>query len=249
MMKSFSLRRKKSTVVKEQKGKENPACDTTDYGYEDHLPISTKDNDIYGYGDDDGSPQSYDCTRVPQRSSMKGSNPGRRASIGACCRIHVDVFVPGGGRQRVQRRRSVDFNTKDHVEEIPRVPFDAAGEVWLQPDDFACMKMERNMLIRKMKNGDIDPWEDEETRGLEKYVDSATRRTSIDRALTVVLSEQDVQEMSGDYNDERIAKVYKRSNVGSPEKAAAQGRYDACEIQDYLRSPRTVKLMMRRMSC
>ena len=248
-----------------KKGNDSPTSSTKDlYGYGDGAPTTaatTKPNNeeedcIYGYGD--GKHHEYDRTRVPRRSSMKGSNPGRRESIGACCsssssKVEVEIHVPGKGLQRIERRRSIDFNTKGvRIEQVPKIPFEDEDKVWLQPDEFDRIKQERREMRRKMQSGDIMPWEEEETRGLEKYVDDGTSSTTKHNGWNAVFDEQEIQDMVGEYNDQKIADAYKSSTSFMQHKATVMGRSDALEVHEYLKSPRTQKLMMkqmRRLSC
>lgn len=218
------------------------------YGYGDATPVN---NNIYGYdGAEPGGERKeityeYDSTRVPRRSSLKGSNGQmpRRASMG--CTTTVEVRVRGS-RFPVQRRRSIEFNKTVEVKEVTPVPsMTDTSKVWLQPVDFAEMKQERRTLVHKVRRGEVLE-EEVDIRGLEKYVDKSSRRAK-NMAWDTVLLEQDEQELSGFYNEQRIADLYK--DVASPFKAAELAREDEAAVQEYLMSPRTTKLMMRRLSC
>lgn len=217
--------------------------------------------DLYGY--ESGSPTTakrqqehpihyYDGTRVPRRSSLKGSSEqqsgvSRRASIGCSATVVVVEVRKGGERVPVQRRRSIDFNTTVEIKEVaPVTDIVQSSELWLQPDDFEKMKTERRRIVSLHKQGKAEP--NEEMRGLEKYLDREIR-VQKNRAWDTVLLEQDEQELTGNFNDQRIADLYKRTTFKSPEKAAALGQADHEAVRDYLTSPRTTKLMMRRCSC
>lgn len=217
-----------------------------DLGYEDASPdVSNK----YGY--ENTSPihktHTYDGSRVPRRSSLKcGSFSQRRASIGSTSATIVEVRVRGE-RFPVHRRRSIDFNATVEVKEVAPVTEDAScSELWLQPEDFANMKKDRRAVVQKHKLGQAA--EDEDIRGLEKYLDRSGRVLK-NRAWDTVLLEQDEQELCGVFNDERIADLYRSTTFRSPEKAAAMALADQEAVRDYLMSPRTTKLMMRRLSC
>ncbi len=217
-----------------------------DLGYEDASPDLSN---VYDY--ENTSPvhktHTYDGTRIPRRSSLKCSAYSeRRASIGSTSTTFVEVRVRGE-RFPVHRRRSIDFNATVEVKEVVPVTEDTAcGELWLQPEDFANMKKERRYVVQKHKNGNAA--EDEDIRGLEKYLDRSGRILK-NRAWDTVLLEQDEQELSGVFNDERIADLYRSTTFRSPEKAAAMAQADQEAVRDYLLSPRTTKLMMRRLSC
>lgn len=217
-----------------------------DLGYEDAAPDVS---DPYGY--ESGSPMHrthhYDGSRMPRRSSLKsGSYSHRRASIGSTSTTLIEVRIRGE-RFPVHRRRSIDFNSTVQVKEVVPVMEDAScSELWLQPEDFAMMKKERRAVVQKHKQGEAG--EDEDIRGLEKYLDRSGRMLK-NRAWDTVLLEQDEQELSGVFNEQRIADLYRNTTFKSPEKAAEMALADHQAVQDYLMSPRTTKLMMRRLSC
>lgn len=218
-----------------------------DLGYEDAAPDVSN---AYGY--ERGSPihhqpHDYDGSRMPRRSSLKsGCYSQRRASIGSTSTTVIEVRIRGE-RFPVHRRRSIDFDSTVHVKEVVPVTEDAScSELWLQPEDFAMMKKERRAVVQKHKQGEAG--EDEDIRGLEKYLDRSGRMLK-NRAWDTVLLEQDEQELSGVFNEERIADLYRNTTFKSPEKAAEMALADREAVQDYLLSPRTTKLMMRRLSC
>jgi hypothetical protein len=236
-------------------GYEDAAPDTnnTNYGYEDAAP-----DNKYGYGDaepdnNNGKKSSvaceYDGTRVPERSALKGSSGmmPRRASMGctsgACFEVHVR-----GNRFPVQRRRSIEFSKKVQIKEVTPVPnMTDSNQIWLQQEDFAEMKKERRTLVHKVKRGEVAQ-EEADIRGLEKYLDKSIRKGKY-MAWDTVLLEQDHQELSGHYDEERIADLYKHTTNASPDKAAARAQQDEEAVKAYLLTPRTTKLMMRRLSC
>lgn len=97
--------------------------------------------------------------------------------------------------------------------------------------------------------------ENDSFRGLEKYIDKSGRRQK-NMGWDSVLLEQDTQEVSGYFDEERIAELYKQQTSESPEKALARAAQDRAEVEEYLMSPRTMKLMqrtkmtaIRRLSC
>jgi hypothetical protein len=215
--------------------------------------------DDLGYGS--GSPTTanekhtaheYDGTKVPRRSSLKlgasTSRPiSRRASVGCASTTIVEVRVRGE-RYPVQRRRSIDFDSAVEVKEVvPVTEQTERDELWCSPEDFANMKAERRSVVLKHKQGTASG-PDEDIRGLEKYLDRSGRALK-NRAWDTVLLEQDEQELNGEFNDQRIADLYRSTTFQSPEKAAEKAMEDQKAVQDYLMTPRTTKLMMRRLSC
>ena len=150
-----------------------------------------------------------------RRSSMKASTSdrnrspkrgiGRHASMGCGSTRMVEVRVRGE-RFPVQRRRSIDFAKKVEVKEV--VPItrlnEDHGEIWLQEDDFIKMKQERKTLVQKMRKGQAG---DENTRGLEKYIDKSIRQAK-HVAWDTVMMEQEEQEMAGEYDPNKLAEMY-----------------------------------------
>eukprot|EP00339_Tiarina_fusa_P013766 CAMPEP_0117007024 /NCGR_PEP_ID=MMETSP0472-20121206/7048_1 /TAXON_ID=693140 ORGANISM="Tiarina fusus, Strain LIS" /NCGR_SAMPLE_ID=MMETSP0472 /ASSEMBLY_ACC=CAM_ASM_000603 /LENGTH=428 /DNA_ID=CAMNT_0004708667 /DNA_START=308 /DNA_END=1590 /DNA_ORIENTATION=- len=204
---------------------------------------------------------------VKKKSSLAGganqggnSNDGeptrgltRRASMGSSRTTTIEVRVRGE-RFPVQRRRSINFDQRVEIKEVEPVTSlvgNNCSEIWLQEEDFAKMKQDRRNLVHKVKKsgGTLPTKETLETggmRGLEKYVDKSIRAAK-NLAWDTVLLEQDEQELSGDYNEERIADLYRHFTRESPDKAVARAKQDEQDVQDYLWSPRTTKLMLRRL--
>jgi len=208
-------------------------------------------------------------------SHREHSGPGvtRRASMGSTRTSTIEVRMRGQ-RFPVRRRRSINFDQRVEVKEVVPVTelIGHCSEIWLQDEDFAKIKQDRKTLVQNMKEQHqrrqqneqrLTPgkertlsdaktssqWSSEEMsslRGLEKYIDKSIRDVKHMGWETVML-EQDEQEMAGEYNDERLADLYKHFTRESPDKALARARQDEQEIQDYLWSPRTTKLMLRRL--
>ena len=202
------------------------------YGYEDAAPtVSIK--------------HEYDRTKVPRRSSMRQEGAPRRASIGCATAKSIEVRVRGE-RFPVVRRRSIDFARSVRVKEVtPIVKLNQnEEELWLQGEDFRQMKEERKKVVKSAIKGN----QDVDMRGLEKYIDKSIRQAK-QVAWDTVLIEQDEQELAGHFSDEKLAEVYKHYTRDSPAKAYQKAQEDKKIIEDYINTPRTQKLMMRRLSC
>jgi hypothetical protein len=225
------------------------------YGYEDAKPVlkaSIVNNSAEEFKYPTKTHHDYDGRRVPRRSSLKSgtspTGPGnleRRASMGGAA-APMEIRIRGG--VRVHRRRSIEFAKTVQIKEVTPIASlaDSCSDLWLNEEEFRQMKSERRQLVKQVKQqGGVLPTD--EFRGLEKYVDKSIRITK-NRAWDTVLLEQDEQEVTGDYNDERIADLYKHYTKASPTAAFERAQNDEQEIQDYLWSPRTTKLMMRRLS-
>lgn len=219
-------------------------------------------NSKLGYGpgspghssDSDDETNKRNPVREPRRSSLKGSRSeacaiSRRASIG-CSTTVVEVQIRGE-RFPVQRRRSIDFAKTIEIKEVEPVSSlaESMSDLWLQPEEFMAMKTERRSVVSKHKSGEANPVEreDETLRGLEKYMDRTIRRDK-NMAWDSVLFEQDEQELAGRFNPQRIADLYKNSAHRAPVRATARAKQDHDDVQEYLQSPRTTKLMLRRCS-
>jgi hypothetical protein len=216
----------------------------------------------YGYEDAPPTPHRrrayhYDASVLPRRSSLRNTNPevraARRESIGSTSTQVIEVRVRGE-RFPVERRRSIDFYPKAKVEMVTRVTdLVSEEELWLQEHEMAVMKEQRRDSVRKMKrlqkaNLPTETINEEESfRGLEKYVDKAGRGRKMD-GWDAVLWEQEQQELYGKFDDQKIADLYKKTTGPSPEKAVQLAKQDAADIESYLMTPRTTKLMMRRTS-
>jgi hypothetical protein len=224
-----------------------------------------------------GYSYNYNEHNQPPNGDLQQQQPSRQRAMRRNSAIEVRVR---GERHPVQRRRSIDFAETVHVKEVEPVKnlTEDVRQLWLQDDDFAEMKVRRRNLVKKYKEqqkhggsgfptvpnlngGSHDVYHthegnyDDSFRGLEKYVDKSARRTK-NVAWDTVLLEQDEQECSGYYDENRIAELYKFSTMESPEKALARAQQDRAAVEDYLTSPRTAKLMaktkfkaFRRVSC
>lgn len=199
---------------------------------------------------------SYDAKKQPRRSSLKGSNPDgpavRRSTMGCGSATTIEVKVRGQCVP-VVRRRSIDFARSVRVKEVTPVMAlieNEGRELWLQGDDFKQMKLERKKIVRSIINNKAEGREnkDMDLRGLEKYVDKTIRQAK-QVAWDTVFIEQDEQEMAGLYSPEKLAEVYKHYTRESPAKAVSKAEDDRKQIQDYTNTPRTKRLMMRRLSC
>lgn len=234
---------KKPSKPSRQLSMENQA----DLGYGDGAPdVANK----YGYENGTRSAvkrYQYDASRQPRRSSVKGSSGrrGRRESIGSTGGKSIEVRVRGE-RFPVVRRRSIDFARAVRVKEVtPVVKLNNnEEELWLQGEDFKQMKLERKKLVKSALRGNPST----DMRGLEKYMDKSIRQAK-QVAWDTVLIEQDEQELAGEFSPDKLAEVYKHYTRESPAKAATKAQEDHSQIQDYVNTPRTRKLMMRRLSC
>lgn len=235
---------------------EEAAPDTNKYGYEEAAPTTSEEAaPAAKYCYEEAEPTtSQQKSSVSRRSSLKSTKSmpvqRRRASMECGRTTMVEVRVRGE-RLPVQRRRSIEFDKTIQIREVkPVLELAKHDELWLQQEDFVKMKSDRRSVVKKHRLGTAQPLvnDDETIRGLEKYLDKNIRMQK-NRAWDTVLLEQDEQELAGYFNEQRIADLYRHTTDSSPEKAAARAKQDQEDVKEYLLSPRTTKLMMRRLSC
>jgi len=223
--------------------------DAGQYGYGDGAPTTAQENAAKAR-----SRYEYDPKRQPRRSSLKGADPEktktRRSTIGCASAGNTIEVKIRGQRVPVIRRRSIDFARSVRVKEVTPVTALAAkeNELWLQGDDFRQMKEERKKIVKSILSNKDGAPNMEDLRGLEKYVDKTIRQAK-QVAWDTVFIEQDEQEMAGLYSPEKLAEVYKHYTRESPHKAVQRAENDREEIESYMNTPRTKRLMMRRLSC
>ncbi|KAL3906423.1 MAG: hypothetical protein SGILL_009278, partial [Bacillariaceae sp.] len=212
-----------------------------DYGYDSAAPDSARQVD-YGYGDAAPSPRA----RAPRRSSMKGSSPSRRASIGPCGEP-MTLRLPGN-QQPVRRRRSITFNNEVKVKKVePARSLTPDPEaLWFQDDEYDMIKEKTVALIHRASIAD----ETEKgrklcTRGLEKWMTPERTEVKKRQAWDNVLNEQYLQQQDGEFDEEHLAMMYKYSTTRSQVEASKRAQKDAQEIESYLASTRRYN---RRMS-
>jgi hypothetical protein len=210
---------------------------------------------------------------VSAHSACRGAGVSRRASMGSTATTFVEVKIRGE-RLPVQRRRSIEFDPQGPTIQTftPMKALASEHELWLQPEEMDQMKLDRRAAVKKLQlknkreaaancidgssgSGESttipeeeEEEEEEEFRGLEKYVDKTARHRKMN-AWDAVLWEQEQQEFNNSFNDEKIKSIYQKTSGGTPEKAALLAAQDAADIQKYLATPRTTKLMLRRDSC
>jgi hypothetical protein len=229
---------------------------TNKYGYEEAAPTTHEGaapaaKYCYGcYGEAEPT-TSQQKSNVSRRSSFKSTKSmpvqRRRASMECTRATMVEVRVRSE-RFPVQRRRSIEFDKTIQIREVkPVLELAKHDELWLQQEDFVKMKSDRRSVVKKHRLGTAVN-DEEPIRGLEKYLDKNIRMQK-NRAWDTVLLEQDEQELAGHFNEQRIADLYRHTTDSSPQKAAAMAKQDQEDVREYLLSPRTTKLMMRRLSC
>ncbi|KAL3911509.1 MAG: hypothetical protein SGILL_007252 [Bacillariaceae sp.] len=225
------------------------ATQQVDYGYGAAAPDTAAKVD-YGYGDaaPDSSSVSPRNSRVPRRSSMKGSSPSsRRASIGPCGEP-MTLRLPGN-QEPVRRRRSITFNQEVKVKRVDPVRSLTKNpeSLWFQDEEYDMIKEKTVALIHRASiDGDLsDSGRKLCTRGLEKWMCPERTQVKKRQAWDNVLNEQYLQHQDGEYDEEHLAMMYKYSTARSQLEATKRAQNDAEDIKSYLAPTRRFN---RRMS-
>lgn len=90
-----------------------------------------------------------------------------------------------------------------------------------------------------------DTTTDDSFRGLEKYINRSSGKAQKNPVWDAVLIEQDQQERFGYYDDEKIARLYKRiqDEHNGQQTVLDRAQKDRKAVDSYLLTPRTMKLM------
>ncbi|KAG7340799.1 hypothetical protein IV203_024342 [Nitzschia inconspicua] len=227
------------------------------YGYGDAEPDSASK---YGYGDAvlhsdrDDSVSATTTTRMPRRSSMKGSSnnkyPRRRASIGACCESStIEVQLPGQ-MGTIRRRRSITFEESVNVQRVePAISLaEDPSALWLQDREYDFISTKILTLIQHVHESDSVAVDSNgtvlingtpvESRGLEPHLTPELTELNKARARDCVMHEQFMQRQVGDYDEDTLANIYKFSTIRSQRQATQRATQDAKEVEEYLQSTR-----------
>lgn len=202
--------------------------DKAKYGYgEEATPtISEEDKAKYGYGEDScgrSSSQteftgrkSWDKTRTPRRSSMKGGSGGPRPN---------------------RRRNSLTFSNDVVVAAItPTKDLAKKKSLWFEDKDYEKMHNKIELIVQCAQEGNAEKYC---TRGLEGVIKRDSDTIKYD-AWDSVLYEQEKQKESGKdfYDDEALAKSYQRASEASCAEARLRAMQDEKDIARYLSETR-----------
>mmetsp|Transcript_42803 Transcript_42803/g.103541 ORF Transcript_42803/g.103541 Transcript_42803/m.103541 type:complete len:269 (+) Transcript_42803:257-1063(+) len=196
------------------------------YGYEDAAPDTAVKNmanvsrDPYGYELHDPSPAA-----APRRSSMKGSNPEPRPT---------------------RRRHSISFDKEVKVNKV--VPTTTMvkdkGDMWLQGEDYYRISNKVNTILERTASGKGQKFC---VRGLEPMIKkrAGVEEGPRDEAWDTVLDEQQIQQATGDYDEEMLSLKYKSCSNPSQMEAKLRALQDEQDVYKYLEDTRQY---CRRMS-
>ncbi|KAG7373483.1 hypothetical protein IV203_034207 [Nitzschia inconspicua] len=230
------------------------------YGNETAAPSSSSSDSAskYGYGDavpdSDRDTSVSVTTRMPRRSSMKGSSnnkyPRRRASMGACCESStIEVQLPGQIGP-IRRRRSITFEEKVNVQKVePAISLaEDPSALWLQDREYDFISAKILTLMQHVHESDSVAVDSDgtllingksvESRGLEQHLTPELTELNKARARDCVMHEQFMQRQVGDYDEDTLANIYKFSTIRSQRQATQRATQDAKEAEEYLQSTR-----------
>jgi len=201
------------------------------YGYEDAAPDTAVRNsskstlnqsmDPYGYElHNPSTPQTR-----PRRSSMKGSNTGRR--------------LP-------RRRHSISFEEEVKINKVVPIAelVKDKGDMWLQGEDYYNIINKVNTIVERTASGKGPKFC---TRGLESMIQrsAGVEDEARKEAWDTVLDEQEIQVTTGHYDEEMLSRKYRRCSNQSRMEAFQRGMQDENNVFRYLEDTRSY---CRRMS-
>lgn len=185
----------------------------------------------------DASTTSSASTKSSSSSSKRNT---LRGSFTKKISSHVHkIKLPSG--KVVQRKMSVTFDENVRVKVVtPMIQLTKYGQeyMWFVQDEYAYIQQKALELVRKVESGQIQhdetktEEEDDEThfslRGLEHLKGKeAVRKTSLQQyAYKAVFDEQDFQMFHGLFDEDSIAKAYKKACQENMIQAAKRGKHD-----------------------
>lgn len=192
----------------------------TMYGYEDAAPDTAVKNitktlslDPYGYEVHDPSP----AARL-RRSSMKGSNPTTRPP---------------------RRRHSISFEKEVKVNKVVPIAtmLKDKGDVWLQGEDYYKIANKVNTIVERSASGKGQKFC---VRGLEQLIQKRAGKEDgpQSEAWNAVLDEQLTQQVTGDYDDEKLSRKYRTCSNHSRMEAKLRALQDEHDVSKYLEDTR-----------
>ena len=179
-----------------------------------------------------GSSKSSSCRSSRGRSSSRGSFTKKTAS-------HVQrIKLPSG--KVVQRKMSVSFNEDVRVKVVtPMIHLTKYAQeyMWFVQDEYVYIQQKALELVEKVEFGHIqhdetETEEDDETkfsiRGLEhlKRKEAVRKKSLQEYAYQSVFNEQDYQMFHGLFDEDSIAKAYKKACQENLIQAIRRGKHD-----------------------
>jgi hypothetical protein len=177
---------------------------------------------------------------------MKQTDCRRRASIQFGGEIEVHL---SDKKQAGTRRASITFAETVTIKDVTPVSqlTDQPEALWFQAEEYDRIRKKSRAVADRVKDGLIIGEGKFCIRGLEKLMMSNSYEVRQRKLLSwgSVLNEQDLQRKDGLFDDDDIRNIYNLATLESKQEAAERAKQDAAEIENYLRSTRT---MCRRLS-
>ncbi len=221
------------------------------YDYEDATPDIRRDEDgkverrVNRHNSCSSLPQ-----RMPRRSSLKQGDGsiGRRRRASIQMGNEITVYLPGQ-EEPVKRRNSIKFSESVKVRNIEKMDqlTDSPKDLWFQGEDYARMRRNSWDLVNRVESGQTGIGSKKFClRGLERLLDRETVQHKREQAWETVFTQQDLQRDRGSFDEEFVAKAYRRSTNQCAEAAVCRGKQDEKAIFSYVRG---VSGYCRRLSC
>jgi hypothetical protein len=186
----------------------------------------------------DQSNKAFSPDRMPERSSMKGSEKARErpGSIRAPTET-LHILLPGHILP-IKRQRSIAFDNKINIQNIVPVRLLATGGpqyLWYQESEYEKIKFKTLALLDRVdhSSGLIDG-KKYCTRGLEKFMTPEATEVKKHQAWDSVLNEQFLQRKDGEFDGEHLATIYMYSTKRSRIEARKRAKFDAEASEAYL---------------
>jgi hypothetical protein len=112
-------------------------------------------------------------------------------------------------------------------------------ELWFNDEEYEAMRQKNRRLVHRVENN-LTGGRKYCIRGLEGLIkgdDTPSRVETRNIAWDSVLDEQDTQIVLGEFNDEKIATMYKLSTERSKLEAARRARVDEQDARAYISAP------------
>ena len=157
-----------------------------------------------------------------------------------------DLPLPGNGSSPASRRWKTNLHHNEHPSVMGLSAPSRGGDV--PPSTYGLyMGNATNSFMSTSSGGSSFSGHDSDSfRGLEKYVDRSGKHQK-NMVWDAVFLEQDEQLQFGYYDDERIATLYRtvQNQHDGQQKAVGRARKDRKAADNYLMTPRTLKLLKK----
>jgi len=189
------------------------------------------------------SVKPFCASRMPQRSSMKGSEKPsplsqKRAKAGSSGTVHQN-FLPGQ-MEPIERHRSITYSDEidiQLIEPIRLLADNGPQSLWYQEFEYETIKLKTLALLDRVDHSSgVIEGKKYCTRGLEKFMTPETTEVKKHQAWDSVLNEQFLQRQDGEFDEEAIANIYHCSTKRSKREAEKRAILDQQAAESYLKT-------------